>query len=70
MIYVGSTTPKCTPVRTSELCGRWLKVKFQSSNLQAGKSWSHNLKKSQAFIFCSLWSETVGDVGEGLTEEI
>ena len=30
--------PLCTPLRISELCGRWRMVTFQSSDLQAGKS--------------------------------
>ena len=30
--------PLYTPLRISELCGRWLMVTFHSSNLQAGKS--------------------------------
>ena len=37
--------PLCTPLRISELRGRWLMVTFRSSNLQASKSWNHDLKK-------------------------
>ena len=37
--------PLCIPLRINELCGRWLMVTFQSSNLQTDKSYNHNLKK-------------------------